>query len=551
MQMQMQHSSPGLSSMMPSYHRGESAYTDAESLPLAGNMDSVAFPRYSNSTPALPPASGYYAAPAAATASSPAYNGFNNYPGKLFSPNTSVNSTLNNSNASTTSNSASAPASAASVSATCAQQNYNTQYATPIFNQSSYTSNYNPQFGSHNLNITPLNLPLVKPQLPHTNSTFIPPYSSSSSTTVGNGENNPNPLLGNRYDYVGNSLSDLTRITLEIEPLIDSNTSPTKIPKDLVLKGLENLQHLQHVYSDWLKYLNVTDTQNFNKVEKQAARTLSLMNNFENEPTTDDSTGVLESTSKKMKSSPHMISDSASSLSLSLASPVFTNKKVESRSPRSPKRRSSSGVSNPKMNSSFSSASSLDLGTFPMAASVPSSGSSGTAGPLSNNNSAAVNSYGYGFGYGYQQYHCQQYQYQPSLQILHENSSITKYDKDSISRPKSVTSDSLNNHNDLNNSNSNSNSNRNSNSNSNSRSNDLADSSDLITIQVARMECMHCSSKGTPEWRRGPSGERTLCNACGLFYSKLVKKYGENDAQSIMENRKKRGKSMDRRLSIT
>ena len=102
-----------------------------------------------------------------------------------------------------------------------------------------------------------------------------------------------------------------------------------------------------------------------------------------------------------------------------------------------------------------------------------------------------------------------------------------------------MNSDSLNNHNDL------------SNSNSNSRSNDLADSSDLVTIQVASMECMHCSSKGTPEWRRGPSGERTLCNACGLFYSKLVKKYGENDAQSIMENRKKMGKSMDRRLSIT
>lgn len=77
------------------------------------------------------------------------------------------------------------------------------------------------------------------------------------------------------------------------------------------------------------------------------------------------------------------------------------------------------------------------------------------------------------------------------------------------------------------------------------------DSNEIITVQVASMECMHCSSKGTPEWRRGPDGERTLCNACGLFYSKLVKKYGEDDARSIMENRKKMGKCMDRRLSIT
>ena len=31
--------------------------------------------------------------------------------------------------------------------------------------------------------------------------------------------------------------------------------------------------------------------------------------------------------------------------------------------------------------------------------------------------------------------------------------------------------------------------------------------------------CQHCCSQETPEWRRGPEGSRTLCNACGLFYS--------------------------------
>ncbi|KAJ1961124.1 hypothetical protein H4R35_007484, partial [Dimargaris xerosporica] len=27
----------------------------------------------------------------------------------------------------------------------------------------------------------------------------------------------------------------------------------------------------------------------------------------------------------------------------------------------------------------------------------------------------------------------------------------------------------------------------------------------------------------TPEWRKGPNGPRTLCNACGLIYAKMTK----------------------------
>lgn len=64
-------------------------------------------------------------------------------------------------------------------------------------------------------------------------------------------------------------------------------------------------------------------------------------------------------------------------------------------------------------------------------------------------------------------------------------------------------------------------------------------------------ECMHCRSRDTPEWRRGPTGERTLCNACGLFYAKLCRKYGEKKAKNVMEDRKTRGMEMDRRVSIT
>ncbi|KIM44800.1 hypothetical protein M413DRAFT_9074 [Hebeloma cylindrosporum] len=36
--------------------------------------------------------------------------------------------------------------------------------------------------------------------------------------------------------------------------------------------------------------------------------------------------------------------------------------------------------------------------------------------------------------------------------------------------------------------------------------------------------CLGCKATSTPEWRRGPMGPRTLCNACGLVYAKMIKK---------------------------
>ncbi|KAF9244127.1 hypothetical protein BU15DRAFT_59469 [Melanogaster broomeanus] len=44
--------------------------------------------------------------------------------------------------------------------------------------------------------------------------------------------------------------------------------------------------------------------------------------------------------------------------------------------------------------------------------------------------------------------------------------------------------------------------------------------------------CLGCSATSTPEWRRGPLGPRTLCNACGLVYAKLLKKRARGDARS-------------------
>ncbi|KAJ3271238.1 hypothetical protein HK104_004724 [Borealophlyctis nickersoniae] len=37
-------------------------------------------------------------------------------------------------------------------------------------------------------------------------------------------------------------------------------------------------------------------------------------------------------------------------------------------------------------------------------------------------------------------------------------------------------------------------------------------------------ECESCHTTESPEWRRGPSGQKTLCNACGLRYSRSLAK---------------------------
>ena len=43
-------------------------------------------------------------------------------------------------------------------------------------------------------------------------------------------------------------------------------------------------------------------------------------------------------------------------------------------------------------------------------------------------------------------------------------------------------------------------------------------------------DCANCHTKNTPEWRRGPSGNRDLCNSCGLRYAKQVSNGSENSS---------------------
>ncbi|BFZ58156.1 glutamate--cysteine ligase [Savitreella phatthalungensis] len=52
-----------------------------------------------------------------------------------------------------------------------------------------------------------------------------------------------------------------------------------------------------------------------------------------------------------------------------------------------------------------------------------------------------------------------------------------------------------------------------------------------ISRQAAPGRCHSCNISETPEWRRGPDGARTLCNACGLHYAKLTKKKQQQQQQ--------------------
>lgn len=48
-----------------------------------------------------------------------------------------------------------------------------------------------------------------------------------------------------------------------------------------------------------------------------------------------------------------------------------------------------------------------------------------------------------------------------------------------------------------------------------------------ISVEKA---CAMCGTKNTPEWRRGPSGNRDLCNSCGLRWAKQVRSQAQTAA---------------------
>ncbi|QPC70716.1 hypothetical protein HYE68_001468 [Fusarium pseudograminearum] len=48
--------------------------------------------------------------------------------------------------------------------------------------------------------------------------------------------------------------------------------------------------------------------------------------------------------------------------------------------------------------------------------------------------------------------------------------------------------------------------------------------SEPATVSRPDRSCTLCNETNTPRWRKGPGGHRTLCNVCGLIYSKRQSK---------------------------
>lgn len=61
---------------------------------------------------------------------------------------------------------------------------------------------------------------------------------------------------------------------------------------------------------------------------------------------------------------------------------------------------------------------------------------------------------------------------------------------------------------------------------------------DMLDDDGEIKKCFHCQSSNTPEWRTGPYGKKNICNACGLFYRKLLMKFGIEGAGLLMNYRR-------------
>lgn len=57
---------------------------------------------------------------------------------------------------------------------------------------------------------------------------------------------------------------------------------------------------------------------------------------------------------------------------------------------------------------------------------------------------------------------------------------------------------------------------------------------DIITSATPTKKCFQCQEANTPEWRLGPYGNRSLCNACGLYYRRLIQRFDLKQANLIM-----------------
>ncbi|GAA6035491.1 hypothetical protein JCM8097_000278 [Rhodosporidiobolus ruineniae] len=59
------------------------------------------------------------------------------------------------------------------------------------------------------------------------------------------------------------------------------------------------------------------------------------------------------------------------------------------------------------------------------------------------------------------------------------------------------------------------------------KSSAASDSGSRASSNTGRL-CQNCGRTDSPEWRAGPNGPKTLCNACGLRYAKIQKQSAQN-----------------------
>ncbi|ORZ34902.1 hypothetical protein BCR44DRAFT_49868 [Catenaria anguillulae PL171] len=62
-----------------------------------------------------------------------------------------------------------------------------------------------------------------------------------------------------------------------------------------------------------------------------------------------------------------------------------------------------------------------------------------------------------------------------------------------------------------------------------------------VVTEIMDRVCISCGSTSSPEWRKGPTGAKTLCNACGLRYAKKVK----TEAQALAQQQGGEGAAGD------
>jgi len=63
-------------------------------------------------------------------------------------------------------------------------------------------------------------------------------------------------------------------------------------------------------------------------------------------------------------------------------------------------------------------------------------------------------------------------------------------------------------------------------------------------------KCLNCGTVKTPEWRRGPEGPRTLCNACGLKFIKKKRTCTEKSTKKA-HNKLKKSKTSSERENVS